>query len=55
MKRAYYSSSVKGFLYKDNYSIFGEITSNDQFASDDLQKKRSRGDGSCRWATLMNR
>lgn len=38
MKRAYYSSSVKEFLEKDTYEIFGEITSNDQFAADDLQK-----------------
>ncbi|MEG1868141.1 MAG: hypothetical protein RR219_04305, partial [Clostridiales bacterium] len=38
MDRAYYSSQVKDFLHKDNYSIFGEITSNDQFAADDLQK-----------------
>ena len=38
MKRAYYSSSVKEFLCKDDLSIFGEITSNDSFATDDLQK-----------------
>ena len=38
LKRAYYASSIKEFLQKDNYTIFGEITSNDQFASDDLQK-----------------
>lgn len=38
MSRAYYSSSVEAFLGKDTYSIFGEILSNDQFASDDLQK-----------------
>lgn len=38
MKRAYYSSSILDFKNKDEISIFGEITSNDQFASDDLQK-----------------
>lgn len=38
MKRAYYSSKVKDFLNKSNYEIFGEIISNDQFASEDLQK-----------------
>lgn len=38
MKRAYYSSGVKEFLSKNITSVFGEITSNDQFASDDLQK-----------------
>lgn len=38
MKRAYYSSSVFDFINKDEFTIFGEITSNDQFAADDLQK-----------------
>lgn len=38
MKRAYYSSPIDRFLVEDARSIFGEITSNDQFASDDLQK-----------------
>ena len=38
VKRAYYSSSVLDFLNKDDFTIFGEITSNDQFAADDLQK-----------------
>lgn len=38
MKRAYYSSPIDRFLVEDTRSIFGEITSNDQFASDDLQK-----------------
>ncbi|MBN2879547.1 MAG: DUF2075 domain-containing protein [Clostridia bacterium] len=38
MKRAYYSSNVNEFLQKSNFAIFGEITSNDQFASEDLQK-----------------
>lgn len=38
MKRAYYSSSVLDFLNKNEYAIFGKITSNDQFAADDLQK-----------------
>lgn len=38
MKRAYYYDSVKSFISKDSLKIFGEITSNDQFAADDLQK-----------------
>lgn len=38
MKRSYYSSSITDFLTKDDFTIFGEITSNDQFAADDLQK-----------------
>ena len=38
MTRSYYSSSVLDFLNKDNYTIFGEITSKDQFGADDLQK-----------------
>ena len=38
LRRAYYSSCINEFLVKDHFSIFGEITSNDQFASDDLQK-----------------
>jgi len=38
MKRAYYSDSIENFLMKDLFTIFGEITSNDQFAADDLQK-----------------
>ncbi|ABK61392.1 DUF2075 domain-containing protein [Clostridium novyi] len=38
MKRAYYLSSVSEFIEKNNFTIFGEITSNDQFAADDLQK-----------------
>ena len=38
MIRAYYSSSVNDFLAKDDYAIFGEITSNDQFSAEDLQK-----------------
>lgn len=37
-KRSYYSSDIKSFLNKDNYSIFGEITTNDQFSAEDLQK-----------------
>lgn len=37
-KRAYYSKSIQRFLSHSELSIFGEITSNDQFASDDLQK-----------------
>ncbi len=38
LTRAYYASSIKEFLQKDNCTIFGEIVGNDQFASDDLQK-----------------
>ena len=38
MKRSYYSSSVNDFIGKDDYAIFGEITSNDQFSANDLQK-----------------
>lgn len=37
-KRSYYSSNIQSFLSKDNYSIFGEITTNDQFSAEDLQK-----------------
>ncbi|WP_242946870.1 hypothetical protein [Clostridium haemolyticum] len=42
MKRAYYSSSVSEFIEKNNFAIFGEITSNDQFAADDLQKTHGK-------------
>ncbi|HBE9444198.1 Uncharacterized conserved protein [Clostridioides difficile] len=38
MKRAYYSSSVNEFIGKDIFTIFGEITCNDQFEANDLQK-----------------
>ena len=38
MKRAYYSDDIKDFLYKNEYEIFGELTSNDQFSAEDLQK-----------------
>ncbi|ABR34191.1 DUF2075 domain-containing protein [Clostridium beijerinckii] len=38
MKRAYYSSSVSEFIEENDFAIFGEITRNDQFAADDLQK-----------------
>ncbi len=38
MKRTYYSDQINNFISKDEYAIFGEITSNDQFAADDLQK-----------------
>lgn len=38
MKRAYYSSSINEFMHKSEYEIFGEITSNDQFSAEDLQK-----------------
>ena len=36
--RAYYSSSINDFMNKNRNEIFGEITSNDQFAASDLQK-----------------
>lgn len=36
MKRAYYSDDIKEFLYKNEYEIFGELTSNDQFSAEDL-------------------
>jgi hypothetical protein len=38
VNRAYYASNVADFLKRDKYAIFGEITANDQFAADDLQK-----------------
>jgi hypothetical protein len=38
VKRAYYSEKVYNFLKQDKLRVFGEITSNDQFAADDLQK-----------------
>jgi hypothetical protein len=38
LKRAYYSSSVSEFIEENDFAIFGEITRNDQFAADDLQK-----------------
>ncbi len=38
VKRAYYSNTIREFLSQNDFSIFGEITSNDQFAADDLQK-----------------
>ena len=38
MNRAYYSSSINNFLDKNEYKIFGEITVNDQFSAEDLQK-----------------
>lgn len=31
VKRSYYSNDIQSFLNQDNYSIFGEITTNDQF------------------------
>lgn len=37
-KRSYYSSNIQSFLSKDNYSIFCEITTSDQFSAEDLQK-----------------
>lgn len=38
VKRSYYSNDIQSFLNQDNYSIFGEITMNDQFSAEDLQK-----------------
>lgn len=38
VKRSYYSNEIQSFLNQDNYSIFGEITTNDQFSAEDLQK-----------------
>lgn len=38
VKRSYYSNDIQSFLNQENYSIFGEITTNDQFSAEDLQK-----------------
>lgn len=38
VKCSYYSNDIQSFLNQDNYSIFGEITTNDQFSAEDLQK-----------------
>lgn len=38
VKRSYYSNDIQSFLNQDNYSIFGEITTNDQFSAENLQK-----------------
>ena len=38
MNRAYFLSSINNFLDKNEYEIFGEITVNDQFSAEDLQK-----------------
>lgn len=38
VKRSYYSNDIQSFLNQDNYSIFGEITTNDQFSAEDFQK-----------------
>jgi len=38
MKRGFYSNSVFNFINTDKFAIFGEIVSNDGFASDELQK-----------------
>ena len=38
MNRAYNSCSINNFLDKNEYEIFGEITVNDQFSAEDLQK-----------------
>lgn len=38
VKRSYYSNDIQSFLNQDNYSIFGEVTTNDQFSAEDLQK-----------------
>ena len=37
-QRYYYADPVSTFINKNTNEIFGEITSNDQFAADDLQK-----------------
>lgn len=39
MLRSYYSSNILDFMNKNEATIFGEITGNDMFSSDDLQKK----------------
>jgi len=36
--RAYYSDSLSDFLNKNDFEIFGQITKNDQFAAEELQK-----------------
>lgn len=38
LTRYYYADPVSVFMTKNKNEIFGEITANDQFASDDLQK-----------------
>ncbi len=38
MGRYYYADTIHDFLQKDRYAIFGELTANDQFAAEDLQK-----------------
>ena len=38
MLRSYYSSNILDFINKNEATIFGEITGNDMFSSDDLQK-----------------
>ncbi len=38
MQRAYYSDKVSDFIAKNQLEIFGELTRNDQFASEDQQK-----------------
>ena len=38
MMRYYYAGAISDFLQKNRFTIFGELTSNDQFAADDLQK-----------------
>ncbi len=38
MLRSYYSSNILDFMNKNEATIFGEITGNDMFSSDDLQK-----------------
>ena len=38
MNRYYYADSISDFLRKDRFAIFGELTANDQFAAEELQK-----------------
>jgi hypothetical protein len=38
MNRYYYADSLPGFLHKDRFAIFGELTANNQFTTEDLQK-----------------
>lgn len=38
MQRAYYTDTLSDFIKKNDLEIFGELTSNDQFSADDLQK-----------------
>jgi len=46
MNRYYYADAISDFLKKDRITIFGELTANDQFAAEDLQKNT--------WMTEIN-